>query len=305
MAVMTTSTFAKNNWPGIKSWFGLEYKDHQDEHTMVFEKETSDKLYEEYVGQVGFGLAPVKAETEGISYDSMSQGFVVRGTNVVYGLGFKVSEEAIEDGRAFNIAKKGAKSIARSLRHTRETNGANILNRAFNGSYAGGDALELCSDVHLNAGDAGGTFQNELTTAADLSEFALEQAIIDINSWSDDRGLKIAIRPKRLIIPPAVEFEAERFLASALRPDSANNDINAVRSTGYLSGGYAVNHYLTDTDAWFITTDCADGLIYQERKKDSFDRDREFETDNVCYKGKSRYVFLWADPKGIYGSPGA
>ena len=305
MAVMTTSTFAKNNWPGIKAWFGLKYNDHKTEYTDVFTKMSSDKNYEEYVGQSGFGLAPVKAEGESISYDEMSQGFVTRGTNVVYALGFKVSEEAVDDGIGFNVAKKGATAVARSLNLTRETNGANKLNRAFSSSYLGGDGIELCSTVHPNGGGAGGTYQNELTTAADLSEYSLEQALIDIDAWTDDRGLQIAVRPKCLIVPGALAFEAERFLVTTLRPESADNDINAVKSTGRLPGGYKINHYLTDADAWFITTDVPEGMIYQERKGDSFKRDMEVETGNLCYGGKSRYIFLHADPKGIYGSPGA
>ena len=304
MAVMTTNTFSQNNRTGVKLWWGQSYKMHPKEYDLIFDKVMSDGLYEIYVGMVGTGLVPVKAESEAVSFDALSQGFTITATNVEYGLGFKISDTAIKDGRGFKLLMAGTKALARSHRVTKEYNGANVLNRAFQVAYPVGDALELCSAVHLNAGGAGGTYQNELSTAADLSEYAMEQAGIDINSWEDDRGLPAAIKTNRLIIPPALEYEAERFTESALRPGVANNDINAIRSTGMFPGGYAVNHYLTDSAAWFIKTDCDDGMIYQEREKDNFDDDREWDTNNACYKGTGRYVFLCVNPRGIYGSPG-
>jgi len=305
MSVINTGTFAKDNWPGVKAWFGLAYKQHPTEYTEIFDKEISDKAYEEYVGASGLGLLSEKAEGESISYDTMAQGFVNRLTNIVYALGFMVSYEAIKNGQGLKVAKKGSQSLGRSVRSTRETIGANILNRAFTSAYAGGDGLELCSTLHLNAGGAGGTYQNELTSAADLSEAALEQALIDIDDWEDDKGLKIAAKGMKLIVKGDNRYEAERILKSELQNDTANNAINALRSTGVLPQGFVVNHYVTDADAWFIKTDVVEGLIYQEREPDKFDIDSDFDTRNAKYGAFCWYTYGWGDPKGIYGSPGA
>jgi len=302
MGLITTSAFAKAVWPGVKLYFGLSYKDHEVQWDKIFTKETSTLAYEEYVSMSGTGLAPVIAEGEAVSYDTMAQGFVSRLTNVKYGLGIKVTEEAVDDGQGIKIATEGAKSLARSLRKTKEQVGANVLNRAFSTSYLGADGLELCSLLHINRG--GGTYKNELTTASDLNEYALEQACIDIDAWTDDRGLPIGIKPVRLIIHGNDRFNAERLLKTPGRVDSADNDINAIRSIGIIPGGYHVNNQLTDSDAWFLITDCANGMIYQERRKDGLAKDKEFDTDNFCFKGVGRYTFGYADPKGIFASPG-
>lgn len=302
MGLITTASFAKNVWPGVKKWMGMNLSDHDAQYVRIFTKETSDKLYEEYVSTSMTGLTPVMAEGEAVSYDSIRQGYVTRLTNVNYGLGIKVTSNAIADGLGFKVATTGAKALVRSDKLTRETVGANVLNRAFSDSYTGGDGKELCATDHPNT--AGGTYQNELTTASDLNEYAIEQSIIGINTWEDDRGLPIAIKAKLLVVHPNDMFEAERLLKSAGRVDSADNDINAIKSMGVIPGGFTANNYLTDPDAWFIVTDCPDGLIYQERQAAVPSKDKEFDTDNFCFKIVARYVFGWGDPKGVWGSPG-
>lgn len=302
MGVITTSSFAKALWPGVNAWYGKAYNDYQTEWDKLFEKNTSKKAYEEDVGVSGFGLARVKAEGAPIEYDSERQGWTTRYNHVVYALGFIITREMVEDDQYDVIGSRKAKGLARSMRQTKEIIGANIFNRAFNSSYKGGDQKEMCATDHPLV--AGGTFANELTTAADLSEAALEQAAIDIYAFTDDRGLLIAAKPKKLVIASANQFEATRILEADGRTGTDSNDPNVLKTKGIIPE-VIVNHYLTDSDAWFILTDVNDGLKYFERRGDAFEMDNDFDTENAKFKATARYSFGWSDPRGVFGSPGA
>ena len=307
MGVINTGSFAKALWPGINSWFGQSYTEWPVEYTDLFDTEKSTKAYEEEVGVSGFGLAAEKSEGSGILYDEASQSFVNRYTNKTYTLGFIVTQEMIEDNQydITVIGKQQAKALAFSMRQTKEILAANIYNRAFTGTGnpTYGDGSVLCVSSHPTK--AGGTFSNVPTVAADLSEAALEQAAIDIAGFTNDRGLKISIMPKTLIIPKELMFEAERILKSTLQNDTANNAVNALRSTGIFTGGVKVNHYLTDTDAWFIRTNCPDGMKYFNRVDTEFAMDNDFDSTNSKFKARFRCSFGNTDPRGIYGSQGA
>jgi len=303
MAAITTGSWAKAMWPGVRKFFGMKYNEYSPEWPEYLEKNTSTKAFEEEVSATGFGLAQIKTEGAAIAYDTAEQGFISRYTHATYALGFIVTEEMHDDNLHMEIGLRRAQSLAFSLRQTKEVVAANVLNRAFNSTYTGGDGLELCSLLHKNK--SGGTWANELTTAADLSDTALEQACIDIAGFTNDRGLTIKVLPKKLIIPPDLEFEAARILKSIQQPGTANNDINAIRVLGKIPQGYAVCHFLTDADAWFIKTDIPDGLKLFQRKPVSFDQDNDFSTSNALFKAVERYSVGHSDPRGIFGSPGA
>ena len=298
---ITTGSFAKDLWPGVNTWYGNKYAEYPVEHLDIFDKETSTKAFEEEVGAAMFGLAPIKTEGASISYDTAEQAFIDRYTHITYALGFMISREMHDDGISFTEALRRAKALAFSIRQTQETVGANILNNAFtSGTY--GDGSYLCVSDHANK--SGSTWSNILATAVDLSEASLEQACIDIAGFTDDRGLKIAVRPQKLIIPKELVFEAERILKSPLRFDMANNDINAIKSIGMIPQ-VVVNHYLSDTDAWFIKTDCPDGMKYFERRAPEFKLDDEFDTETGKFKSSFRGSWGCTDKRGIFGSPGA
>jgi hypothetical protein len=297
---VTTGDIAKFLWPGLNGIFQTSYKDYPKQYMDIFDQESSDKAYEEYTGFVGLGLARVKGEGAAVHYDNWSQGFTRRVTNVTYALGYTITREAVNDNQYMKAAKAKTKALSRSEHQTRETVAANILNRAFNNSYTYADGLELCSTAHLTK--TGLTFQNELTTAADLSESAIEQALIDISNFTDERGLKIAVRGTKLIIPTDLQFEAHRILESTLQNDSANNAVNALKTVRL---GIAVNNYLTDTDAWFIKTDVDQGLIHQNRQSAILENDTDFGSKNLLFTVYSRFAFDAADPRGVFGSPGA
>lgn len=309
MSVITTSNFAKALWPGVKAWYGDAYDQFPVEYTKLFNTETSRKAFEEIVGGSYFGLASVKTEGAPITYDSSRQGFTSRFNHVVYALGFIITREIYDDDQYDVVGKQKASALAFSMRQTKEIVGANVYNRAFSTSYLGGDGASLIASAggggsasHPNV--AGGTWTNGVATAADLSEAALEQACIDIAGFTNDRGLKIAVRPKSLIIPKELMFEAQRILKTDGRVGTDLNDLNAIKTMGMIPE-IVVNHYLTDTDAWFIRTDVANGLIYFERNGDEFGMDEDFDTENAKYKARGRYSFGWADPRAVYGSPGA
>lgn len=297
--MITSGSFAKALLEGVNSWYGAAYDQHRTEYTDIFETRKSRKAFEEIVGQSLFGLAPVKPEGSSVAYQTANQGFTSRFTMIEYALGFVITRNMVADDLYDVAGQMRAQSLAKSINQTRETVAANVLNRAFNTSYLGGDGLELCSTAHINA--AGGTFANELATAADLSEASLEQACIDIGKWTDDAGLKIAAMPTKLIIPVDLQFEADRIVNSSGRVGTADNDKNAIMGKFDI----VMNHYLTDTDAWFLKTDVSNGMIHFEREADRFGMDNDFDTDNAKYKAVSRYAFGWADPRGVYGSPGA
>lgn len=268
----------------------------------MFDTFTSRKRFEEDVGTSMFGIAPQKPEGTPVQYDTAQQGFLTRYNHVTYALGFIITEEMIEDDLYDVVGQKNARALAKSMRVTKELVGANVFNRAFDSNYKGGDGVEMISASHPNV--AGGTWSNKIATASDLSEASLEQAVIDIMKWTDDRGLPIMVQPKRLIIPVDLVFDAERILKSVNRVGTPDNDINALNSMGRFDDVLS-NRYLTDTNAWFIKTDVNDGLKYFERKADEFAMDNDFDTSNYKYKAVGRYSFGWSDPRGVYGSAGS
>lgn len=300
--VITTGNHPKALWPGVNAWFGAKYQEHPLECTQVFNKSTSRKNYEEDVEQTSFGLAPVKAEGAGVQYDSHSQGYTKRYTHVAYALGYIVTKEELDDNLYTEVSMKRAGSLAFSMRQTKETVAANIFNRAFDSSYTGGDGKELLATDHPSlAGD----WSNELAVAADLSEASLEDLMIQIMNAKNSRGLKISLMARKLIVPPALAFEAERIVKSNLQSGTANNDLNAMKSMGMLPEGVMVWHYLTDDDAWFLKTNAPEGIKHIERKAIEFTKDNDFDTDNAKAKAYERYTFGWTDPRAVYGSAGA
>jgi hypothetical protein len=299
--IITSGSFPKALWPGVKKWYGMEYADYPVQFERLFEKTSSDKAWEEFVGTSSLGLASVKSEGSAISYDSEQQGFTTRAQHVTYGLGFIITKEMMDDDQYMLVGERRSKALARSMRQTKEIVAANVYNRAFNSTYTFGDGKEILSSSHPNV--AGGTWSNVISTAADLSEAALEQAVIDIQGFTDDRGLLIAVTPKSLIIPRTLVFEAQRILKSDGRVDTANNDMNAIKTLGFIPQ-ITINQFLTDTDAWFIRTSEA-GLLYVEREGDSFDQDNDFDTKNAKFAGIGRYSFTCYDPRSLYGSAGA
>lgn len=302
MSVINSGSFAKALWPGINAWYGKEYSEYPVQWDKLVETHKSTRAFEEDVGESGFGLAVVKPEGSPISYDSARQGFITRYSHIVYGLGFVITREMMDDDLYDVIGERKAKGLAFSMRQTKEIVVANLYNRAFNASYTGGDGKEMIATDHPLV--AGGTFSNELTTAADISEAALEQASIDIQAFTNDRGLLIAVRPRTLIITPSQEFEVKRILGTVGRVATANNDLNALKTMGIIPE-VVVNNYLTDSDAWFIRTDVKNGLKLFERRADEFGMDNDFDTENAKFKATARYSVGWTDPRGIYGSPGA
>ena len=305
MSVITSSSFAKALWPGVNAWYGKAYNDYPEEwKALGFEVNKSSKAYEEDVGLSSFGLASVKSEGGAISYDTERQGFTTRYNHVVYALGFIITREIYEDDQYDVVGKRKAQALARSMKHTKEIVAANVFNRATTSGYTGGDGVTLLNASHPNV--AGGTWSNMPATASDLSEAALEQAVIDIAAFRDDRGLLIAAKPKKLIIQPANMFEAKRILGSDGRVGTDNNDLNAIKTAGIIPEA-TINHFLTDSggDSWFIVTDVNDGLKYFERRGDQFEMDNDFDTENAKYKATARYSFGWSDPRCLYGSVGA
>ena len=299
---INTGSFAKALWPGVNSWYGQAYDEHGVEYTDLFDTETSRKAYEEDMGTSMFGLAAVKPEGNAVSYDTAQQGFLTRYTHVTYGLGFIITREMVDDDQYDVIGKKRSQGLAFSIRQTKEVVASNVYNRAVTAGYTGGDGVVLLSASHVNV--AGGTYSN-ITTAATLSEATLEDLCIDIMEAKNDRGLNIALIPQCLIINPNLVFEADRILNSPLRVGTADNDLNAMKNMGKFPGGVKVNHYITDTNAYFIRTNCPDGMKHFERRSDDFTMDNDFDTDNAKYKATGRYSFGWTDPRGLYGNMGA
>ena len=287
--------------PGLNALFGLEYKNYANEHAEIFDTENSDRAFEEEVMLSGFANAPIKAEGTGVSFDNAQETFTARYTHETLALAFAITEEAIEDNLYDRLASRYTKALARSMANTKQVKAANVLNNAF-GTANGGDGKELCATDHPIVT---GTEQNELTTAADLNETSLEQALIDIAALTDERGLKIAAKGMKLIVPSALQFTAERLMKSTQRVGTADNDINAVVSMGMIPQGYSVNHYLTDTDAYFIKTDVPNGLKHFVRAPLKTAMEGDFTTGNVRYKARERYSFGFSDWRGIFGSPGA
>jgi hypothetical protein len=299
---ISRSQLVKELEPGLNALFGLEYKNYADEHAEIFDVENSDRAFEEEVMLSGFANASVKPEGSSVNYDTAQESFTARYTHETLALAFSITEEAIEDNLYDRLASRYTKALARSMANAKQVKAANVLNNAFSSSFTGGDGVELCSAVHPIVA---GTFKNELSTAADLNETSLEQALIDIAAMTDERGLKIAAKGVKMIIPSALQFTAERLMKSQGRTGTADNDINAVGSMGMIPQGYVVNHYLTDTDAFFIKTDVPNGLKMFVRAPIKTAMEGDFETGNVRYKARERYSFGFSDPRGIFGSPGA
>ena len=299
---ISRSQLVKELEPGLNALFGLEYKQYENQHTEIFDTENSDRAFEEEVMLSGFANAEVKPEGSGVAYDNAQETFTARYTHETIALAFSITEEAIEDNLYDRLASRYTKALARSMANTKQVKAANVLNNAFNSSFAGGDGKELCATDHPTIA---GTFSNELATSADLNETSLEQALIDIAAFTDERGLKVAARGMKLIIPSELQFTAERLMKSSQRVGTADNDVNAIASMGMIPQGYVVNNYLTDTDAFFIKTDVPNGLKMFVRSPISTKMEGDFDTGNVRYKARERYSFGFSDPRGIYGSPGA
>ena len=287
--------------PGLNALFGLEYNNYANEHAEIFDTENRDRAFEEEVMLSGFANAPIKAEGTSVSFDNAQETFTARYTHETLALAFAITEEAIEDNLYDRLASRYTKALARSMANTKQVKAANVLNNAF-GTANGGDGKALCADDHPIVA---GTDRNELSTAADLNETSLEQSLIDIAATTDERGLKIASQGMKLIVPSALQFTAERLMKSAGRVGTADNDINAVVSKGMVPQGYVVNHYLTDTDAFFIKTDVPNGLKHFVRAPMKTAMEGDFTTGNVRYKARERYSFGFSDWRGIFGSPGA
>jgi len=289
--------------PGLHALFGMEYERYAAEYGDVFDTESSERAYEEEVMLSGFAEAPVKSEGSGVTYDTAQESFTARYTHETIALAFSLTEEAIEDNLYDTLSSRYTRALARSMMQTKNIKGANVLNNAFSSSYLGGDGKELCATDHPTVGNE--DQKNELSTSADLNETSLEQALIDIAAFEDERGLKINAQARKLLIPSALQFIADRLLESPGRVGTADNDINAVRNMGMVPEGYTVNHFLTDTDAFFLKTDVPNGLKHFERTPVSTNMEGDFETGNVRYKARERYSFGWSDWRGIFGSPGA
>jgi len=289
--------------PGLNALFGMEYERYGEEHKEIYETESSERSFEEERKLSGFGQAPVKNEGSAIAYDNAQEAFTARYNHETIALGFSLTEEAVEDNLYDTLSARYTKALARSMANTKQVKAANVLNNGFSGGPTGGDGVTLFSTAHPLV--SGGTNSNTQTTAADLNESSLENAVIQIAAWTDERGLLIAAKPRKLIIPPSLQFVATRLLDTELRTATADNDINAIKTNGAIPEGYAINHYLTDTDAYFLTTDVPNGLKHFVRTPLTTSMDGDFDTGNVRYKARERYSFGWSDPLGMWGSQGA
>jgi hypothetical protein len=289
--------------PGLNALFGLEYATYGEQHKEIYETETSERSFEEETKLSGFSAAPVKNEGSAIAYDNAQEAFTARYTHVTIAQGFSLTEEAIEDNLYDSLSARYTKALARSMAYTKQVRAASVLNNGFSASFPGGDGVALFATDHPLV--SGGTNSNEPATGADLNETSLEAAVIQIAQWTDERGLLIAAKPKKLIVPPQLQFVATRLLETELRVGTNDNDINALKNNGSIPEGYTVNNYLTDTNAWFLTTDVPNGMKHFVRTPLSNSMDGDFDTGNVRYKSRERYSFGFSDPLGMFGSPGA
>ena len=300
---ISRAQLAKELEPGLNALFGMEYARYENEHAEIFETESSDRAFEEEVLIVGFGNAEVKTEGQGVNYDQASEGFTARYTHETVALAFSLTEEAVEDNLYDRLGARYTKALARSMAHSKQVKAANVLNNAFSSSFTGGDGVSLINTSHPLAG--GGTLANRAATMSALNETSLENALISISTFVDDRNMILALQGTKLIVPPQLQFVADRLLESPGRVGTADNDINAVRNMGLLPQGYAVNHFLTDTDAFFILTDCPDGFKHFERSPIATSMEGDFDTGNVRYKARERYSFGFSNPRAVFGSQGA
>jgi hypothetical protein len=289
--------------PGLNALFGLEYKRYGEEHKEIYETETSDRSFEEETKLAGFSAAPVKNEGQAIRYDNAQEAWTARYNHETIAMGFSITEEAMEDNLYDSLSTRYTKALARAMSYSKQVKAANILNNGFNAAFPGGDGVSLFSTAHPLT--SGGTNSNRPTVASDLNETSLEAAVIQIAAWTDEKGLLIAAKPRKLIVPPALMFVATRLLETNLRVGTTDNDINALKNNGSIPEGYAVNHFLTDTNAWFLKTDVPNGLKHFVRVPLATSMDADFDTGNNRYKARERYSFGWSDPLGMFGSPGA
>ena len=289
--------------PGLNALFGMEYARYGEEHKEIYETEKSERSFEEETKLAGFGSAPVKNEGQAIAYDNAQEAFTARYNHETIALGFSITEEAVEDNLYDSLSARYTKSLARAMAYTKQVKGASVLNNGFSSSYPGGDGVSLFNTAHPLV--SGGTNSNTPSTQVDLNETSLEAAVIQIAAWTDERGLLIAAKPRKMVVPPALMFVAKRLLDTELRVATADNDINAIKQMGAIPEGYTVNHFLTDPNAWFLTTDVPNGMKHFVRTPLQNSMDGDFDTGNVRYKARERYSFGWSDPRGIYGSPGA
>jgi len=289
--------------PGLNALFGLEYARYGQEHTEIYETESSERSFEEETKLSGFSAAPVKGEGSAIAYDNAQEAWTARYNHETIALGFSLTEEAIEDNLYDSLSARYTKGLARAMAYTKQVKAAAVLNNGFSAQFTGGDGVSLFSASHPLVN--GGANSNTPTTQADLNETSLENAVIQIAAWTDERGLLIAAKPKKLIVPPALQFVATRLLETELRVGTTDNDINALKNNGSIPEGYTINHFLTDTNAWFLTTDVPNGLKHFERTPLQNSMDGDFDTGNVRYKSRERYSFGWSDPLGMYGSSGS
>jgi hypothetical protein len=289
--------------PGLNALFGMEYARYGEEHKEIYESETSERSFEEETKLSGFSAAPVKNEGSAIAYDNAQEAWTTRYNHETIALGFSITEEAIEDNLYDSLSARYTKSLARAMAYTKQVKAAAVLNNGFSSSYPGGDGVALFSTAHPLV--SGGTNSNTPSTQSDLNETSLEAAVIQIAAWTDERGLLIAAKPVKLIVPPNLMFVAKRLLDTELRVSTADNDINAIKQMGAIPGGYTVNHFLTDTNAWFLTTDVPNGLKHFVRTPLQNSMDGDFDTGNVRYKARERYSFGWSDPLGMFGSSGS
>ena len=300
---ISRSQLVKELEPGLNALFGLEYSRYENQHAEIFSTETSDRAFEEEVMLSGFASAPTKQEGAGVVFDQATETFTARYTHETIALAFAITEEAIEDNLYDRLAARYTRALARSMANTKQVKAANVLNNAFSSSFTGGDGKSLVATDHPLAG--GGTFSNRPSAFADLNETSLENALISISTFVDDRNMILALQGTKLIVPPQLQFVADRLLETPGRVATADNDINAIRNMGLLPQGYAVNHFLTDTDAWFVLTDCPDGLKHFERSPISTSMEGDFDTGNVRYKARERYSFGFSNPRAVFGSQGA
>jgi hypothetical protein len=289
--------------PGLNALFGLEYSRYGEEHKEIYETEKSERSFEEETKLAGFSAAPVKNEGSAIAYDNAQEAFTARYNHETIALGFSITEEAVEDNLYDSLSARYTKALARAMAYTKQVKAASVINNGFSAQYVGGDGVALFSTAHPLVN--GATNSNRPSTNADLNETSLENAVIQIAAWTDERGLLIAAKPRKLIIPPALMFVATRLLETNLRVGTTDNDINALKNNGSIPEGYTVNHFLTDTNGWYLTTDVPNGLKHFERMPLSNSMDGDFDTGNVRYKARERYSFGWSDPLGIFGSPGS
>jgi len=289
--------------PGLNALFGLEYARYGEEHKELYETEKSERSFEEETKLAGFSAAPVKNEGSAIQYDNAQEAFTARYNHETIALGFSITEEAVEDNLYDSLSARYTKALARAMSYTKQVKAASVINNGFNAAYTGGDGVSLFSSAHPLVN--GGTNANTPTTQVDLNETSLEAAVIQIAAWTDERGLLIAAKPRKLIVPPALMFVAKRLLDTELRVGTTDNDINAIKQMGAIPEGYTVNHFLTDNNGWYLTTDVPNGLKHFERMALVNSMDGDFDTGNVRYKARERYSFGWSDPLGIWGSAGS